>query len=283
MGYLESPSVTVIIGTYNRAKILPIAIESVLGQTHPSFELLVIDNGATDETRKVVESYRDSRIQYLLNPHPTRSCAEPRNIGIRMSRAPLVAFLDDDDVWYREKLAISLRELERHPEAALICHAQKIVENGRVIRKNICGPWTDPMHERLIYEGNCLGPGSVVAKKESLLSVGGFDVREAFQGCEDYDLWIRLAAAGYRFHFIEEALAEFRWTGFNGSNDPCHSVRCAEMIRSHIESSEKTLFSRRARKRMASLYRYAAQQFLRHRRWKEACQYQFYAMRVSWM
>lgn len=282
MGCLESPSVTVIIGTYNRAKILPAAIESVLGQTHHSFELFVIDNGSTDETRKVVESYRDSRVQYFLNPHPSRSCAEPRNIGIRMSRAPLIAFLDDDDIWYWEKLEFSLRELGSHPEAALVCHAQKIVENGRIVRKNICGPWTDPMHERLVYEGNCLGPGSVVARKEALLSVGGFDIREAFQGCEDYDLWIRLAAAGYRFHFIEEALAEFRWTGFNGSNDPTHSVRCAKMIWHHLKNIDP-LFSRRARKRMASLYRYASQRFLHHRRWKEACQYQFHAMRVLWM
>jgi len=279
MGYL-APSVTVIIGTHNRAKILPTAIESVLNQTYPSFELFVVDNGSTDETRRVVESYHDPRIRYILNPHPTRSCAEPRNIGIRLSQAPLIAFLDDDDIWYPKKLKISLQELERHPEAALICHAQMIVENDRVVRKNICGPWIDDMRESLIYKGNCLGPGSVVARREALLSVGGLDVREAFQGCEDYDLWIRMAKAGYRFHFIEEALAEFRWTGFNGSNDPWHSVRCAEMIRYHIGTD---LFSKRARKRMAGLYRYASQMFRRHRRWKEACRYQFYAMKARWI
>ncbi len=270
-----NPTVTAIIATFNRAALLSNAIESVLNQTFKDFELLVIDNGSSDNTRSVIESYRDERVVYMINEKPSGSCAAPRNIGIGRARGRYIAFLDDDDIWYPQKLEICKVELERHPEAALVCHAQNVVLNGRILRKNTCGPWTNDMHERLLYEGNCLGPGSVVIKKEALADIGSFDARQEYLGCDDYDLWIRLAAKGEVFRFIGEALAEFRITGLNYSAiDPYHSVRVAEMVRDNIVKYEgKNSISVRGRGRLGLLYFQAARTLHRSGRFKDALLY----------
>lgn len=254
------PKVTVIIATFNRAGSLPNAIDSVLSQTFKDFELLVIDNGSTDNTRAVVEGYRDERVNYALNEKPTSSCASPRNVGINIAKNEYVAFLDDDDIWYPEKLEICVAGLNKHPEAALVCHAQNVVLSGRFLRKNICGPWSKDLHERLLYEGNCLGPGSVVIRKKDILKIEGFDTRYEYIGCDDYDLWIRLAARGAVFYFIDDALSEFRITGLNYSLiDPYHCVRVAEMVRDNIIKYEgKNAISVKGRGRMGVLYFQAA-------------------------
>lgn len=270
----HNPEITAIIGTFNRAGLLPTAINSVLAQTYENFELLVIDNGSTDNTRSVVESYTDKRVRYLFNDNPSSSCAAPRNLGIKNAQGKYVAFLDDDDIWYPDKLKICLQELSKHPDVALICHAQNIISDGEFIRTNICGPWSKDMHERLMYERNFLGPGSVLIKKEIISKVGGFKTRSDYSGCEDYDLWIRLAKEGYMFHFIELPLAEFRVTGFNESNDPFHPVRVAGMIKNHIQEFEgDEVVSARGKMRMASLYFYAARVLTRAGENKEASIY----------
>jgi len=268
-------AVTVIIGTYNRASLLSHAIDSVLRQTFRDWELLVVDNGSKDHTRTVVTSYRDTRIRYILNDKPTGSCAAPRNIAIQQAQGYYVALLDDDDIWYPDKLGVCVRELEMHPQAALVCHAQRVVRDGRFVTVNVWGPWSHDMYERLLYERNCLSPGAVVIRTEILRRVGGFDVREAYLGCDDYDLWIRLARTSAMFHFITDVLAEFRITGFNGSiSDPYHAIRMSGMVENNILQFENSLvLSPRGRARMAVVYVFVARTFLRFNKWREAFQY----------
>lgn len=270
-----NPTVTAIIATFNRAALLPNAINSVLNQTFTDLELLVVDNGSTDDTRSVVESYKDNRIVYIINEKPSGSCAAPRNIGVGKAKGKYLAFLDDDDIWYPQKLQFCMAEMERHPEAILVCHAQNVVLNGSILKKNTCGPWTSDMYKRLLYEGNCLGPGSVVIKKEALVDIGGFDTRQEYLGCDDYDLWIRLAAKGEVFHFIDEALAEFRITGLNYSViDPYHSVRVSEMVRDNIIRYEgKNSISGRGRGRLGLLYFQAARTLHRSAKIRDAMRY----------
>ena len=95
---------TVIITTFNRENLLPRAIQSVRSQTFSDFELLVIDNGSTDHTKEVVQSIKDNRIKYVFNTNPSQSCDAPRNLGIQLARGNLISFLDDDDIWYPQKL-----------------------------------------------------------------------------------------------------------------------------------------------------------------------------------
>lgn len=264
--------VSVIIGTYNRAELLRDAVDSVLKQTYHDWELLVVDNGSTDQTRTVAAGHRDARVRYILNEKPTGSCAAPRNLGMQQAQGRYLAFLDDDDVWYPDKLAVCVRELEARPEAALVCHAQRVVQDGRFVTVSIWGPWSPDMYERLLYDRNYLSPGAVVISKDALSAVGGFDTREEYLGCDDYDLWIRLARAGGVFLFIDDVLAEFRITGFNGSiSDPRHCIRVAAMMRSHLVAYEGgEPLSSRGRARMAMLYFFVVRTLVKFGRWPEA-------------
>ncbi|MBM4134770.1 MAG: glycosyltransferase [Nitrospira sp.] len=266
-----TPTVTVIIGTFNRAGLLREAIKSVLGQTYEHWELLVVDNGSTDDTKATVRSFDDARIRYIRNPKPTGSCAAPRNLGTGLASGDYIAFLDDDDVWYPDKLQVCVKELQAHPEAILVCHALKMV-NGSSASIRRFGPWSQDMYERLLYEGNLLGPGGMVIKKEALVRAGGFNIQEEYLGCDDYELWIRLARNRVLFHFIDDVLAEFRVTGSNGClADPYHSVRLAAMVKTHIMLFEgQSVLSPRGKGRIALLSLLVLRRLLGSGNWRDA-------------
>jgi glycosyltransferase involved in cell wall biosynthesis len=239
------PLFSSIITTYNRAALLPRAMQSVLSQTCEDFELLVIDNGSTDATRDVVEAIRDARVRYLRNPQPTRSCDAPRNFGITQARGRYIGFLDDDDVWYPEKLARVRDAFAAHPEVAAVCHHENRRVNGQIDRLLRHGPWTERFFETLLYERNCLSSCAVTLRAEVLRALGGFVISEAIDGAADYDLWLRLAATGAKVHFLDEALGEFTVTGTNWSAvDPAFEARVAHLVTSHLLQYEGRPLSR---------------------------------------
>lgn len=278
------PKVSIIMPTYNRAGILPTAIKSVLSQSYQDWELLVVDNGSTDNTRSVVESIPDSRVHYIFNEHPTGSPAAPRNLGIMRAKGEYIAFLDDDDIWYPEKLSRSVRALLDSPEAILVCHARNIVQNGRIVEQKFYGPWTENMLERLLYEGNFLSLGGMTVKTDIIRQIGGFDLRKEYYGCEDYDLCIRLAYLRKPFLFIDSILDEFRITGFNESlRDPYHPVRVAGLVRDHLiqyEGSSK--LSSRGRERLALAHFQAGRSLHRARKVSDALKQYWLAMQCGY-
>ncbi len=186
------PKISVIIPTYNSARYLPEAIESVLAQSYRDFEIIVIDDGSTDNTKDVVRPYRD-RIIYLHGDNAGPSAA--RNRGIRASSGPYVAFLDADDLWYPDKLKRQLevfsanrdydlvhtdasytRSLSSPPERTWFSLKKK-VSSGSV--------FSDLLNECFIILS------SVVVKRECLERVGLFD--QKIGRWEGYDLWLRIA------------------------------------------------------------------------------------------
>ena len=194
------PKVSVIIPTYNRARIVGEAIDSVLSQGYDDFELIVVDDGSTDGTEELVASYLP-RLTYLYQEHQGVSAA--RNRGIASARGEYISFLDSDDLWLRDKLSSQVCFMESHPEC-LICYTDEIW-----IRK---GVRVNPMKKHRKYSGmifeQCLplcivSPSSVLIARTLLDEVGIFD--ETLEVCEDYDLWLRIAAR-YPIHFIETPL-----------------------------------------------------------------------------
>lgn len=278
---MPNPTFTVIISTYNRAGILPNAIRSVLGQTYGDFECLVIDNGSTDATAEAVKGFKDGRIRYIRNPKPTRSCDGPRNMGIEMARAPLVAFLDDDDIWYPERLAKVKHAFDEHPDIAAVCHHEARRVNGRIDQVLVCGPWSSDMHERLLYERNCLSSCATTVRTEILRTLGGFDLRDEVIATSDYDLWIRMASRGYKVHFIDEPLGEFTVTGKNWSVvNPAFESKVALLVKNHLSAYEKKpllLLSTKGLQRLLKLYLIAARAFARGRKPLEASAWFFRA------
>lgn len=183
------PTVSVIIPVYNRASTIRRAIESVLSQTHQSFEIIVVDDGSTDGTAEVVGAIADQRVT-LIRHDRRRGGSAARNTGIRAGSAPFVAFLDSDDEWLAPKLERQLEIFERSGEdlALVYTGAQWLYPDGTV--DNVFARrYADP--GRRLLTVNIIGETSVgMVRRTAMNEIGGFD--ESLPSSQDMDVWLRL-------------------------------------------------------------------------------------------
>jgi glycosyltransferase involved in cell wall biosynthesis len=204
------PTVSVVIPTYNRADLLSSAIDSELAQSCPASEILVVDDGSTDTTAQVVMGYGHP-VQYLQLPH-TGLPAATRNAGIRAATGDLLAFLDSDDLFLPDKLALQTQAMAQMPEAglvysdALFFRTQPTEPVGHVL-DGLPSPtgWVLPQ----LLVGNFLAPPAVLVRRTALESVGFFNENPDFFAVEDFDLWLRLAEA-FPFTYIPGDVAAIR-------------------------------------------------------------------------
>lgn len=203
------PAVSVILPTYNQAAYLAQAIESVRRQTCTDWELIVVDDGSTDETPRVLDAcHDDSRIRVIRKTHAERAVA--RNHGIASSSAPYVAFLDADDVWFPEKLDEQVAALRRREDAAL-CYTftRRISGSGALLNE----AWPPGGYEGRILpqliRRNFIITSTVMVARRCLERVGLFDETLPTFGCEDWDLWMRIARA-YDVVCLRQSLILYR-------------------------------------------------------------------------
>jgi glycosyltransferase involved in cell wall biosynthesis len=213
------PQVSVIIPTYNRAAYLDAAVQSVMRQTFQDFEVLVVDDCSSDCTPTVVESFRDARIRYIR--HPTqRGGAAARNTGIARSSGEYVAFLDDDDEWYPEKLARQMEVLASSPPwIGGVYTGYFLVERssgatcGQIIPQK-----RGKLYPSILARNYIGGTSSVVLRRACLDRAGAFD--ERLPSFQDYDLWIRVARL-FEFECVPDTLLNYFvhprkvWTDFD--------------------------------------------------------------------
>lgn len=195
------PTVSVIIPTFNRWPLVGAAIESVLAQGYAEFEIIVVDDGSTDRTGAELVRF-GSRLRLLTQPN--RGVSAARNFGARHARGRYLAFLDSDDLWLPEKLAIQTAFMEQNP-AVQICQTEEIwIRNG--VRVNPKAKHRKPSGDIFIPSLKlCLvSPSAVMLSRELFERVGGFD--ENLPVCEDYDLWLRIAV-DHPVPLIDDALA----------------------------------------------------------------------------
>lgn len=182
--------VSAVIPTYNRPEFLRDAIESVLAQRHVDVECVVVDDGSdTDYTEEVVEEYPET-VRCLVH-RTNRGLSAARNTGIEAAGSKYVAFLDDDDRWARNKLSEQVQALERSSDAGLAtCLLAAVSLDGDLLRCEGSKPEGDL--GTVILRRNVIGsPSRVVATREALLNIGGFD--ESLPTKQDWDLYIRLS------------------------------------------------------------------------------------------
>lgn len=203
-GSAAPPRVTVVIPAYNAARFVAQAIESVLAQTFTDFELLIVDDGSTDETSAVPARYLyDPRVRYLRHEQ-NRGLAAARNTGIRHARGEFVAFLDADDFWLPEKLAVQVAALD-DLQCDVCCVAAYYRLPGGVLTVKRAVPLAgDALCASLLLGTTLPGSGSMVmARRRCFDEVGLFD--EEMVALEDRDMWVRLALR-YRFAFVDRPL-----------------------------------------------------------------------------
>jgi glycosyltransferase involved in cell wall biosynthesis len=202
-----NPTVSVIVAAYNYDRYLGGALESVLNQTCRNLEVIVVDDGSTDRTAEVVRRYlRDPRVRYYRTDHVGQPKA--KNTGIRLARAPLVAFLDADDLWLPAKLERQLA-LFRRDRVLGVAYTRRLVIDGQGREVEYEHP---AMHRGMIldalFRSNafvCFS--SVMVRRAVLDDVGLFD--ESLALAIDYDLWLRVGLR-YRFDYVDTPLVQYR-------------------------------------------------------------------------
>lgn len=215
------PAVTVIIPTYNSARYLAAAVQSVIDQAWTDWELIIVDDGSTDGTADLIAAkFHDPRVRLVRQPNQGDAAA--RNTGIRISSSPLLAFLDADDLWKPEKLKQQVRVLHERPDVDVVycgIEVETISSSGDSLSRRITHPpdIREPtLYEELLIRNIITGSHSSVMLRRSVLeSEGMFDARFRIS---DIDLWIRLAL-GHAFFAIHEASVVIRKHGQNSSNN----------------------------------------------------------------
>lgn len=247
------PQISVIIPTKNRQQFIGRAIKSVLAQTYQDFEILVVDDGSTDQTQEVLKTFPDPRILFIRHEH-SRGGAAARNTGIAASGGRYIAFLDDDDEWLPEKLArqVSVIASGGHSLGGVCTgHVKVDEESGKIIEEWI--PTQRGNLSKEIFYKNCLSTtSSLIFKKEVFEKVGLFD--EALKSFQDYDMWVRIAQH-FSFDYIQEPLVKYYW----------HSIQIWNDLNALSKGVERILLKhgghRGVRKRMAGRYLYIGIRF----------------------
>lgn len=213
------PHISIIIPTYNRAGFIGETINSVLAQTYQDFEIIVADDGSTDNTAEVVAEFGNA-VTYVFLPHRGQPAAT-RNAGLTIAQGEFIAFLDSDDLYLPRKLEIQSTALDTHPNVGIV------YSNGYFFKDNPNQP-TGYVQDGLptpsgdifpeLLRGNFLAPPVILIRRLCLDTAGLFDENTALLGCEDYDLWLRIAVQ-YQALYLPETVAAIRRHSQNISRD----------------------------------------------------------------
>lgn len=204
---MKNELVSVIVPTFNRAKLLKNAINSILKQTYNFFEVIIVDDNSTDETKKMIMKINDNRIKYFKNKFNLYT-AESRNIGIKKSSGSIITFLDDDDEMYATKLFDIVEVFNKHKEINFVYHRAKIM----MVNENTyyyTNPINKPNYNNLLIK-NCIGGTPTVSIKRELLSAS-FDTN--IKALEDYELWLNLSSNDFFTpYFLNKCLVQCNYT-----------------------------------------------------------------------
>lgn len=264
---MTRPTVSAVIPTYNRSESLAAAIRSVLEQSRPCDEVIVVDHGSTDQTSDVLSAFDREVTAVRLSQDLLDRPAVSRNAGLRKATGDLICFLDDDDLWERDKVQIQLEALGQDSQVGLTCSdAHRVEADGRLVAGKYLAHTKGHSGWVLkeLLRDNFVITSSVMARAELLRAVGGFNERLDLRGFEDYELWLRTASA-VKFAFIAQPLVRYRLHETRLSNE----MR-ADSFRGRRSAMRRALTFRRAQAHLPqfaiALLREGAREFITRRR-----------------
>lgn len=256
---LRKPRVSVVVPAYNVSKYIQEALASLEKQTFSDFEVLIVDDGSTDDTAAVVQKFiqRDSRFQLLHKPNGGLSSA--RNYGIRHARGEYIALLDGDDIYHKDKLATHVARLYSKADVGVVYSAsQTIRDDGKPTFISLSGKpvYSNPLLALLCK--NFVGHGSNAVFRRCLIDeVGGFN--ESLRSWEDVDLWLRIAAIQkWRFYRENRILCYYRVRPSGLSFNVVQMQACGEQVIKDAYQRSPQIIKPMLATAYAYMYRYLA-------------------------
>ena len=213
----QAPRTTVIITSFNYAEYLRQAIDSILAQTDTDFELLIVDDGSTDESAAYARAYVDPRIHVVVQPH--RGTGAARNAGLRAARGRYVAFLDADDVWMPDKLAAQCAVLDRRPDIGLVYTRFGVIDADRRVLssgRSFFGAKPSGTIFRHLLTGNVIGTPSTVCFRRALFEEEKVSFDETRTHIDDWHFYLQVATSA-RIQYLPRTLAYHRQHARNTS------------------------------------------------------------------
>jgi glycosyltransferase involved in cell wall biosynthesis len=201
------PEITVLMPVYNAERFLRKALESVLIQGFKDFELLIINDGSTDRSAEIIDSFKDPRIKMVYQEN--RGVAEALKVGVEIAQGKYLARMDADDESLPNRLALQKKLLDEHPDTCLVYGMHELIDTeGKTVRSK-CGRYlSDNQIKWMLLWGNAITHPTVMIRLQ-ILRKYGINYRPETNGAEDFDLWNRLADKG-KFLFLSEVVLRYR-------------------------------------------------------------------------
>ncbi len=263
------PIVSVIIPTYNREKFIGEAIQSVLDQTFRNFEIVVVDDGSTDQTGDVVRAFTSKKVRYIYQPNRGRSAA--RNHALGLAKGRYIAFLDSDDLYMPGKLAMQVDYLHAHPETGMVYTSAHCIDySGNPLGEKYLASVSGWIYTSIaFFRPVTITLPTVMAKRELFEKAGGFD--ENMHRFEDTDMWRRISKLA-RIDAMPAFTCRLRTHKENSlaAQDPVQIVGALDYYVRKILAEDTDVGALVKRRGIGSLYYYYGRAFLTVPAWKTA-------------
>lgn len=249
------PKISIIIPNYNNARYLNMAIQSVLAQTYKDYEIIIVDDGSTDNSRDIVARFGNA-VRYIYQEN--QGLAGARNTGIQAAKGELIGLLDADDEWHSDYLEYMVGLSEKHPDAQVFYSmAQCMDVDGQDLPQFVGGPPVEPEKlYQVLLRANFIIPSTVTFRKKPVVESGCFDV--SLRSCEDWDLWFHLLPEG-RFLGSFKSLVRYRVHG-NSLSTNLNGMHAAakKVIEKHFgkEDGDPITWTPEKRRAYGGMYRY---------------------------
>ena len=201
---LKNPLVSIVLPMYNAAEYIKECVDSILMQTYSDFELLIIDDGSTDDSMEILEKYDDQRIRLIKNEH---NFIASLNLGLKESRGKYIARMDADDKMKPHRLKMQVKTMESNPEIAFSSSYMQLMGGTDIYNAGIQG---EIIHLKpMLLVGNFVSHPTTMIRKE-FIETHNLAYKTDYPYAEDYKLWTEIAICGGRLYVVPEALIDYR-------------------------------------------------------------------------
>lgn len=216
---MKTPFISVVIPVFNRSLDLERALDSLINQTEMNFEVIVVDDGSSENIKLTTDKYASCLDLKLIRIENSGGPARPRNVGVRASKGYWISFLDSDDWWSSTRIAEVSASINKNPGYDIFYHKLKVVSHDRYVRwwstTSLGFQLSGAVFVDLMTKGNALPNSSVVLRRLCFQEFGYLNESIEFASVEDFDYWLELARKQCKFYFINKSLG-FYWLSTTG-------------------------------------------------------------------